>query len=187
MKKTVCIVFALVCLHLAGCYGYEVKGTDGLRVACEKILLANYLLDETSARKDLPNDTRKHLMNSYNKAALSVNSFLDAIEEKSANVVDVPVSVFYTNIASSDLDRFISDATVARAKSDSGQDEKVDQTARTERQRKEVQRFQDILVSANAKARGIMELNSKKSGESYKMFKGQIESLKMNVLPQQTP
>ncbi len=185
MKKTVCIVFTLVCLLLAGCY--EVKRTDGLRVACEKILLANYLLDETSARKDLSDDTRKHLIDSYNKAALSVNSFLDATEEKSANVVDVPLSVFYTNSASSDLDRFISDAIAARAKSVSGQDEKVDQSAKIERQRKENRRLQDILVSADANVRGIMELNRKKSGESYKMFKGRIESLKMNVLPPQTP
>jgi len=186
MKKKVCIAFiGVVCLLLAGCY--EVKRTEGLRVACQKILLANSLLDETSARKDLTDETRKHLIDSYNKAALSVNSFLDAIEEKSANVVDVPLSAIYTNSASSDLDTFISAAYAAKAKLDSGQNEKVDQTKKAERQRKEAQRLEDIFVAADAKVKGILELNRKKSGESYKIFKDLIDSLKMNVIPPQKP
>jgi hypothetical protein len=186
MKKTVCIAFTVgVCLLLAGCY--EVKRTEGLRVACEKILYANYLVNEISARKDLTDDTRKHLIDSYNDAALSVNLFLTVIEAESANVVDVPLSAFYTNSVYSYLDRFISDATAARAKSDSEQGEKIDQTAKKERQQKEAQLQQDIFVSADAKVRRILELNGKKSAESYKMFTSLIDSLTMTVLPLQKP
>ncbi len=203
MKKKICIeVTVILCLLLAGCHGslgYEVKSTGGLRVACEKILLANSLVDVTSARKDLTEDTRKPLIDSYNNAASSVNLFLDDIEEKSVNVVDVPLSAFYTNIASSDLDRFISDA-VASAKKHRGQDAKVGQSVESERQRPETerqreaerqrmeeQRFRDIVVSADAKLRGILELNGKESGESYKRFRGLIDSLKMTVRPLQKP
>lgn len=218
MGKTVYIAFTIVvCLLLAGCY--EVKRTDGLRVAYEKILLANYLADELSARKDLTDDKRKPLIDSYNRAVLSVNAFLEAVEEKSANVVDVPLSAFYTSSASGDLDRFISGAVAAKAKPDGGQEEKVEKTAKNnelsqqgpdvdtignitekdkmetkkterekkERQRKEAMRFEGVLLSANAKVRGILELNGEKSGESYTKFKNLIDALKMNGFPLQKP
>ncbi len=221
MYKTVCIAFtAAVCLLLAGCY--EVKNTDGLRAACEKILLANSLASEISARKDLTDDKRKPLVDSYNRAALSVNSFLDAIVEKSVNVVDVPLSAFYTSSASGDLDRFISDAVAAMGKPAGGQEESAEQTTtnneqnatapdidaigkitendkieteikekiekeKKERQKKEAERFEGELLSANAKVRGIFELDGKNSGESYKRFKSLIDAIKMNSIPLQKP
>jgi hypothetical protein len=202
---------------LAGCY--EVKRTEGLRAAYEKILLANDLLDKTSAGKDLSTDKLKPLIDSYNQATVSVNSFLDVIADKSVNGVDVPLSDFYTSDASSDLDRFISNAVNAMAEPDAGQMEKAERATQNdeqskqgldndtmgnltderktekqkkerekkERQREEVKRFEGIAVSANAKVKGIMELNGNKSEASYKRFKSLINGLKMNALPLQRP
>jgi hypothetical protein len=136
MAKTVCVLLAVAaCLLLAGCY--EVRRTDGLRDAYEKILLANNLSDEISIRQDLAGDKRKLLIDSYNRAVSSVNSFLDNVEAKSAKVIDVPLSEFYTSSASVDLDKFISDAVYSKDKPDVGQEVKSAQAAENDEKDKQ--------------------------------------------------
>jgi len=183
MEKTFCIAFIIaVCLFLAGCY--EVKRTDGLRAACEKILLANYLADEVSARKDLTGDKRKPLVDSYNRAALSVNSFLDAIEEKSVNVVDVPLSAFYTSSASADLDRFISDAVAAMSKPDGAQEDKVGQSSENKektKQKPDVDTIGKITDDEKIETEKTERTKTERQGKEAERFEGALLSANAKV------
>ena len=93
MRRTGLVLFVLVtCLMLAGCF--KVKNTDGLRAAYEKIELAYPLVVEIDARQDLKAKDRQALIDSYNAAKASVNSFLKDVKTKSVDVVDVPKEAF---------------------------------------------------------------------------------------------
>jgi len=77
----------VICLMLAGCF--EVKNTDGLRAAYEKIELAYPLVVEIDAKQNLQAKDKQVLMDSYNEAKASVNSFLKDVKTKSVTVVNV--------------------------------------------------------------------------------------------------
>ena len=113
MKRTGVVFIVLVtCLMLVGCF--KVKNTDGLRAAYEKIELAYPLVVEIDARQDLQAKDRQDLIDSYNEAKASVNSFLKDVKTKSAKVVDVPKEAFEKDKASQKIDKFISDAKASR-------------------------------------------------------------------------
>lgn len=113
MRRTGLVLFVLVtCLMLAGCF--KVKNTDGLRAAYEKIELAYPLVVEIDARQDLKAKDRQALIDSYNAAKASVNSFLKDVKTKSVDVVDVPKEAFEKDKASQKIDKFISDAKASR-------------------------------------------------------------------------
>jgi hypothetical protein len=113
MKRTGVVFIVLVtCLMLVGCF--KVKNTDGLRAAYEKIELAYPLVVEIDARQDLQAKDRQDLIDSYNEAKASVNSFLKDVKTKSVKVVDVPKEAFEKDKASQKIDKFISDVKASR-------------------------------------------------------------------------
>jgi len=99
---------------LAGCF--KVKNTDGLRAAYEKIELAYPLVIEIDARQDLKAKDRQALIDSYNEAKASVNSFLKDVKTKSVSVVDVPKEAFDKDSANQKIDKFINDVKASREK-----------------------------------------------------------------------
>ena len=115
MRRTGVVFLVIVmCMMLAGCF--KVKNTDGLRVAYEKIELAYPLVVEIDARQDLKAKDRLALIDSYNEAKASVNSFLRDVKTKSVKVVDVPKEAFEKDRASQKIDKFISDVKASREK-----------------------------------------------------------------------
>ncbi len=94
MRRTGVVLFVVVmCLMLVGC-GFGVKNTEGLRAAYEKIELAYPLVIEIDARQDLKGKDKQALVDSYNEAKASINSFLEEVKTKSVKVVDVPKETF---------------------------------------------------------------------------------------------
>lgn len=113
MRRTgVVLLMVVICLMIAGCF--KVKNTDGLRAAYEKIELAYPLVVEIDARQDLKAKDRQALIDSYNEAKASVNSFLKDVKTKSVDVVDVPKEAFEKDKASRKIDKFINDAKASR-------------------------------------------------------------------------
>lgn len=99
-------------MTLAGCF--EVKNTDGIRAAYEKIELAYPLAAEIKARQNLEEAKRQTLIDSYNEAKAAVNSFLEDIKTKSVKIVDVPRDTFEKDRANELIDKFIRDAKASR-------------------------------------------------------------------------
>ena len=93
---------------------FKVKNTDGLRSAYEKIELAYPLAAEIAARKDLKAKDRQALIDSYNEAKASMNSFLKNVKTTSINGVDVPKDAFERDRASQKIDEFINAAKASR-------------------------------------------------------------------------
>lgn len=115
MRRTrIVLLVIVICLMLAGCITFQVKNTDGLRAAYEKIELAYPLAAEIGARQDLEAQRRQALIDTYNEAKASVNSLLYDVKQKSVEVVDFPKEAFETDEASQKIDKFISDAEASR-------------------------------------------------------------------------
>ena len=113
MRRTgVVLLMVVVCLMIAGCF--KVKNTDGLRATYEKVELAYPLAIEILARQDLKAGDRQALVDSYNEAKASVNSFLKDVKTKSVTVVDVPKEAFAKDAASQKIDKFINDTKASR-------------------------------------------------------------------------
>ena len=110
----VAFLLIIMCMMLAGCF--KVKNTDGLRAAYEKIELAYPLVIEIDSRQDLKGKDRQVLVDSYNEAKASVNSFLEDAKTKSISVVDIPKEAFEKDSASQKIDKFISDVKASREK-----------------------------------------------------------------------
>ena len=108
------IVFLLSCMIMA--CSFQVKNTDGLRAAYEKIELAYPLAAEIADRKDLNEKDRQTLIDSYNEAKAAVNSFLKDVKTKSVKVVDVPLTAFEKDRAKEKIEKFINEAKAAREK-----------------------------------------------------------------------
>lgn len=147
----------LACTMLSGCF--EVKNTDGLRAAYEKVELAYPLAAEIRKKPALDNKTRQEVIDSYNEAKAALNSFLEDAKTKSVKTVDIPREAFEKDKASKLMDDFIRAAKLARGRAPAS--------------------AEAIILIAGAIIEKIWELNKKDDKEAYDRFVEIIDKNKM--------
>lgn len=145
------------CLLLTGCF--EVKNTDGLRAAYEKIELAYPLAAEIKRKTGIEDEKRQAVIDSYNEAKAAVNSFLEDVKTKSVKTVDISRDTFEKDKANTAIDKFIRDAKIARGRSPASTG--------------------TGLLIAGAVIDKIWELHQKDENEAYNRFIKIIDDNKM--------